>query len=473
MKTKLTPVPSITPLTGSIRRLLRIGLAAAVLVPTLWTPGALAEKRRPSSTTLARVQTDGEKASEPKKPARPSEEVLAKGLEYLLKQQQPDGGWGQGGGWRRQLSGQGGRVEGKDVEDPSDLGNTCVSLVALLRAGHSPKEGNHQQEAAKASEFILQMVEKADDDSLYVTPVRDTQLQVKIGAYVDTFLTGWALSELKDKLPDEAAETRRAAALDKVVRKIERHQQDDGSFAGNRGWASVLSQGLASKALNAASRSGAKVAQSTLEKDQRQNADGLDVEKGDFSATASPKSSDAGIALYREASKLGGLREKVKSNEKRRKEVDKILSDPNASADAKQKAEQERRQFGDDAKAAQVAGEAVAGKLSSSTYVAGFGNNGGEEFLSYLNLTESMHERGGEEWDDWKGKMQQTLGGAQNEDGSWSGHHCITGRIFCTATALLTLLVEKTTASTKTSAAFSDKPKSEETSKAQPEKTEQ
>ena len=34
---------------------------------------------------------------------------------------------------------------------------------------------------------------------------------------------------------DDAAEKRRAAALDKVVKKIEKHQKDDGSFAGNAG----------------------------------------------------------------------------------------------------------------------------------------------------------------------------------------------------------------------------------------------
>jgi hypothetical protein len=28
----------------------------------------------------------------------------------------------------------------------------------------------------------------------------------------------------------------------------------------------------------------------------------------------------------------------------------------------------------------------------------------------------------------------------QNRDGSWSGHHCITARSFCTSAALLTLL---------------------------------
>ena len=31
----------------------------------------------------------------------------------------------------------------------------------------------------------------------------------------------------------------------------------------------------------------------------------------------------------------------------------------------------------------------------------------------------------------------------QNGDGSWTGHHCITGRTFCTAAALLVLMADR------------------------------
>jgi hypothetical protein len=318
-----------------------------------------------------------------------------------------------------------------------------VSLVTLLRAGHSPAQGAHRDAAARAFAFIRAHVERADQDSLYVTDVRDTQLQVKIGSYVDTFLTGWALSELKGKLADDAAEARRAAALEKVVSKIERNQRDDGSFAGNKGWAAVLSQGLASKALNGASRAGAKVSKQALDKDQVQNKSGLDLAKGDFSAApAATEPSSAGISLYREAAKLGGLREKSKSNVARKKEAEKTIAQTDAPAPAKVAAQQELKQIADDETAAQAATAGIAGKLRDSKYVAGFGNNGGEEFLSYMNLTESLHEKGGKDWTDWRAKMTETVCGAQNNDGSWAGHHCITGRTFCTATALLTLLVE-------------------------------
>ena len=32
----------------------------------------------------------------------------------------------------------------------------------------------------------------------------------------------------------------------------------------------------------------------------------------------------------------------------------------------------------------------------------------------------------------------------QNDDGSWTGHHCITGRTFCTSSALLVLMADRT-----------------------------
>lgn len=425
----------ITPLTGSAR-----GLIAGLSLALITTTGALADDHL---TARAKKKPQAES----KVSTRSPDEALRAGLAWLAKEQQPDGGWGQGGGWRQNVSG-GGRVEGKAIEDPSDVGNTCVSLMAVLRAD-AAKE--NREPIRKAFDFICRHVEKSDDESLYVTPVRDTQLQVKIGAYVDTFLTGWVLSELKGQLDDEAAEKRRAAALDKVVAKIERNQRADGSFDNNKGWAAVLSQGLCSKALNAAARTGAKVSKEALDKDQKQNLAGLDVEKGDFSPTAAPaEPSSAGISLYREAAKLGGLRAKTLSNVARKTAAEKIVASPSAPAPEKAKARDELKLIEDDQKAAQVAQSAVAGKLGDTRYVAGFGNNGGEEFLSYLNLGESMHERGGKEWETWKGKMETTLCSAQNEDGSWAGHHCITGRTFCTATALLTMLVERTPAAKTT-----------------------
>jgi len=443
MKTKLRKL--IVPLSGSICAL----LAAGTFAPWINAAEPIPTKRS--------LREPLEQAAAQNDNPRTPEESLSVGLKYLLGQQHQDGGWGQGGGWRQNLSqnGGGGRVEGPNVEDPSDLGNTCVSLVTLLRAGETPTQGAHRQAAQKAFDFICRQVEKADDKSLYVTDVRDTQLQVKIGTYVDTFLAGWALSELKDKVGEGADENRRAAALNKVVGKIERNQLADGSFANNNGWAAVLSQGLASKALNSAARSGAKVSQAALDKDQKQNVAGLNVAKGSFSppVAAAPEPSSAGVSMYREGAKLGGLWERSKANVARKAEAEKEIADPTAPAPVKKQAAQTLKDVAVDEQAAKAASDAVASKLRDTRYTAGFGNNGGEEFLSYMNLTESIHARGGQDWEDWRAKVAKTVCGAQNEDGSWAGQHCITGRNFCTGAALLTLLVEEDKDNAKVSSA--------------------
>jgi hypothetical protein len=177
------------------------------------------------------------------------------------------------------------------------------------------------------------------------------------------------------------------------------------------------------------------------------------VAKGAFTSPASPTAepSSAGVSLYRETAKLGGLWEKSRTNEQLRKQAEKVIGDTNAPAPEKAQARQQLEGIAQDEKAAQAATRAVAGNLSNSKYVAGFGNNGGEEFLSYLNLTESLRDQGGKEWDNWKPQMKTTVCGAQNADGSWAGQHCITGRTFCTSTALLALLAEKTQAPVKVS----------------------
>ena len=83
-------------------------------------------------------------------------------------------------------------------------------------------------------------------------------------------------------------------------------------------------------------------------------------------------------------------------------------------------------------------------RLDDKQFVSGFGSNGGEEFLSYMTIAESLVLKGGDEWKKWDTEMTRNLDRVQNGDGSWSGDHCITGRTFCTSTALLVLMADRT-----------------------------
>ena len=300
----------------SVLALLVLGFACAHAEPSILATQA--EKPQADETAPQPIPAPS--------PPRPLGPVANQGLAWLAKTQNADGGWGQGGGWRTNTSGsQGARVEGDNVADPSDIGNTSIVLQCFLRSGAKLENGDYSAVTARAADFLLSEIAKADADSLHVTSVRDTQLQSKIGLYVDTFLAAQILSDLKGKFPDPANEKKRAELLDMVVAKIAKHQQDDGAFAGNKGWAATLSQGLCSKALNSAWASGAKVDLAVLEKDHKQNAEGLDRDTG---VVAKSAVADAGVDIYRYASKLGGMTRFRQNNDGRRTELNATLVSP-------------------------------------------------------------------------------------------------------------------------------------------------
>jgi hypothetical protein len=397
---------------------------------------------------------------------KPLSEQVERGLAYLVSQQDASGGWGQGGGWR--TGGQGGRVEGAEVADPPDVGNTCIATLALLRAGNTPKQGKYAKNVAKAVDFICKHVEESDKSSLYVTTVRDTQLQSKIGPYVDTFLASLVLAEIKGKMPDAVAEKRLVVSLDKSIAKIQKHQKDDGSFEGNGGWAPVFSQGLASKALNRAKQMGADVDDRALAKAETNALGSIDVARGGFRSSATPVAAadgktspafgfsgrgvggggamptDAGVLLYNASNQTAALQEAANTNKAQEKMAREILARKDAPKQEKAQAEATLERVAKVEQARQTAVKAVVEQLHDKRFIQGFGSNGGEEFLSYLNIGETLVTKGGEEWTKWDKSMTDNMNRIQNQDGSWSGDHCITGRTFCTAAALLVLMADRT-----------------------------
>jgi hypothetical protein len=375
---------------------------------------------------------------------KPLGDQVHKGLEYLVKQQHPSGGWGQGGGWR---TGGQGRIDGANVKDPADVGNTCMATLALVRAGNTATSGPYADNVARALDFLCKHVEKADDKSLFITAVRDTQLQSKIGPYVDTFLTSLVFAELKGRVGEQDLENRLVAALDKTVAKIQRNQADDGRFAGNTAWASVLSQGLAGKALSRAKQAGASVSEEAIEKVQKQVASSFDGRSGTFRAMAgedAARSSDAGVALYGTAAGFGNAQDVVAANADSEKKARETLAKSTAPAAERAQAQSKLKSIEEAKKLNDQARIAVVRQLDNRDFVAGFGSNGGEEFLSFLNISETLLCKGGAEWEKWDKAVSEGLNRVQDKDGSWSGQHCITGKTFCTAGALLVLMADRT-----------------------------
>ena len=67
---------------------------------------------------------------------------------------------------------------------------------------------------------------------------------------------------------------------------------------------------------------------------------------------------------------------------------------------------------------------AIQGQLANEAFVSGFGSMGGEEFFSYLNISDSMKRVGGGDWSKWHADITQKIVGLQNRDGQARESDC-------------------------------------------------
>ena len=153
---------------------------------------------------------------------------------------------------------------------------------------------------------------------------------------------------------------------------------------------------------------------------------------------------DAGVRLYSFGQGAGNTQDVVNGLRVDGKKAEQILKDAKAPKEAKAKAQKTL----DNLKLAEKENATVQNQLAATVrderFVAGFGSNGGEEFLSFLNISEALVVKGGKDWKDWDTKMTTGLEKAQDGNGSWAGQHCITGKTFCTSAALLVMMADRT-----------------------------
>jgi Squalene-hopene cyclase C-terminal domain len=327
----------------------------------------------------------------------PTSAAADRGAQWLASVQGPDGGWGQDGGQMAFVRSQ------EHLESTgNDVANTSVAALALLRAG--PQYRNNIERAVV---FVLERVEASPTVGLAVTDLQGTQIQRKLGPYIDTFLSSMLLAEVDGRMSTGQLNSRVRDALQKVVWKIEQNQRDDGSWNIDGGWAPVLGTSMASRSLFAARARGLDVDETVLNRadDYTRDALGPVTRAGVVVGAASPEA--AGVPLYQSAQALEQL--------------------------SRTEADRERN-------ATEIA--AIRGQLADAQFVEGFGSVGGEEFFSYLNVSEGLRRTGGDAWESWHSDITRRILIQQNADGSWAGHHCITGRVAVTAGAILNLTVD-------------------------------
>jgi hypothetical protein len=378
---------------------------------------------------------------------------VKKGLKWLSQTQLDNGGWGQG----EEAANMG--SDGK-MKATANVADTCMVTMAFMRSGSAPGSGEYKQNVNRAIAFLCAQIEESDEKSLFITALRGTRTQSKLGQYIDTFLAAQVLAEVKNQMADESSTKRVNDALAKVIKKIELNQKEDGKWV-NDGWAPTLAQAACAKALNTASVNGAAVSEQVRERaeryaqadfavSQKAGADGAVLTGGSVSgrvtALGAEPRGDAGVALYSSSAQLATIQASAKANDAKKDYYQKIANAPTTQPEERKQALAQLKRFDENEAVLAQAQDAIVAKLDDKGFVAGFGSNGGEEFLSYLNIGESLFHKGGSDWEKWDKSMTTNLNTVQNADGSWSGHHCITGRTFCTAAALNVLTIDRSPA---------------------------
>lgn len=358
--------------------------------------------------------------------------ALNKGLEWMATAQAASGGWGSGDHSRQ------------DIRDPhlvkADPASTSLMGMALLRNENDNTKGKYAVNFNKAVQYLLKAVEQTPDNAFNITQLSNTQPQVKLGRNIDVILTAqFFTSYLQQGKLENVQKERIEKALQKCITLVQRSQDTDGGWK-DGGWAPVLQSALANNALETARDAGYKVDDAVLEKSRQYQKSNFDT-KTNNAVTGKA----AGVLLYsisgtaRASAKESQLAEvSIAKAKKEGKLTDSAVVNKQNLVTAGYTAVEAEKYA-----AAYQVRKAASIRAQDKEVLNGFGNNGGEEFLSFLMTGESLIMSQDNSWKKWYDETSARLLQIQNNDGSWNGHHCITSPVFCTATCLLILSIDK------------------------------
>jgi hypothetical protein len=382
--------------------------------------------------------------------------ALKGGLSWLVSAQHNDGGWSSEesafGGSNSDSRKKGRNKDKMDYtegyrnlnkadapqEMEADPASTAMACMALLRCGNTFTSGQYQGQLKKGLEYLLHAVESHTQNQNTITSLTNTQPQRKLGSNIDVVLTAQCLSNILHYLPNQDVQEKRIRqCLEICVKKIQQNQASDGSFKGN-GWAGVLQSAFANNALEAADAQGITVDAEVLKRSR-------DYQKGNYDVNSGNAKTDmgAGVMLYSLSSSGRAAAAEARDAKKeinKAKKAGKLKETDDITVDNLRKAGLDESDAMKYSTAYQV-NSAASARAGSEEIMTGYGNNGGEEFLSFLQTGEGLVIAKDDTWQKWYDNVSGKLINIQNQDGSWNGHHCITSPVFCTATCLLVMSI--------------------------------
>jgi len=282
---------------------------------------------------------------------------------------------------------------GDNPRSQGDVSNTSIAILALLSTGSTVDRGPHWRPLRRAVDWLMR--ETGGGPGGYD---RATLIQRKLGQNIDLYLAALAYAQLLGTQMDHATETVLQDRLTRMAAHIAGLQKANGEWEAS--YETSLTTISAWLALRQAHDAGIAIHHASPERVVRYLEEQcLDRTSGVFRDQSWGKQ----MRFVTQAGALRVLYAHGREHQPHVQKATRVLLDMRFDQD-------------------------VGGRA------------GGEEFLGALFATHAMRQADEATFDAWYRKIVTALARCQNADGSWLGHHCITGRVFCTACSCIALL---------------------------------
>jgi hypothetical protein len=300
-----------------------------------------------------------------------------KGVQWLLRAQNRDGSWGDNPG------------------SPGEVGNTAIACLALLAHGSTPSRGQHCLPLRRAFDWLCKRTRNyAGGKELD----RATLLHRKLGDNADLYLVALLYSQSLSLNVEAWEDQRMQQELRQMVQHVASLQKANGEW--ETSYEPMLTTIAAWQALKQAHAAGVAIDHASPQKVVRYlREDCLEQATGVFREQKWGNQ-------QRFVTQAGGVRVLIGEGLGGEADVQRAI--------------------------------AVIDSMRFDQDVGGA--TGGEEFLGALYATQALLLERDKVYARWYDRISKALKASQNADGSWVGHHCITGRVFCTACSVMTLL---------------------------------
>lgn len=310
---------------------------------------------------------------------RPTKAVQSvdKALTWLLRAQNRDGSWGDNPG------------------AVGDVGNTCISCLALMSTGSTPTRGRYWRPLRRALDWLHPRTRGFGSGR---SMDQHTLIQRKLGQNIDLYLVTLLYSQMAGQAVDSVQDTEMLTGLENAAARISALQKANGAW--ETSYEPMLTTITAWLALRCTADAGVPIPHGSPEKVVRYlEEDCLERSTGIFREKKWNNQ-------MRFVTQSGGLR---------------VLYGMGRGLTA--------------------AGQLATGVIAKMRFDQDVGGrSGGEEFLGAVFAVQALHHEPEQPvWTSFYKKIIDSLVRCQNGDGSWQGHHCITGRVFCTAASVIAM----------------------------------